>query len=421
MPGRGSLVGATAEHLREAVRRRRGPGTSTQRRLPRYPKSRSPLARGPQRLRISAKAGASARPNFRSGELQALWIRLSPLGVPHRGSPSILSGSACNDQRRRSTPHAEMQVVHLVARLRAPDRDLDQFEQAQWLWRRIEALFPRLIAGVLMPNHSHVLAEVDDPDEARHRLARTCGHLQRRLGVDALLEPLPPPEIVEPDKVARVARYIELNPSRAGLVMHSVEWRWSTLRDVAGATVEPAVDLRHHRHHTKRRRDRWLEYVGRDDRVQDRRRLGEPVPGGCRQPAFGIEHVAAAVLAATRSMPRDLHRRGPVRGLLIAAALDQGITSRASIARVCGCTPRAIRLTRHRLPRPSTLLPVRRCLSDPRLLAPTARLARDLATRRDAPQHRRTSAPRNSGPSEFKLDPADFPTGEARLSSTPAS
>jgi len=271
-----------------------------------------------------------------------------------------------------------MPVVHLVARLRSPYRDLGRFEPAQWLWRRIEALFPGLIAGVVMPNHPHVLAEVDDPDEARHLLARTCGHLQRRLGVDALLEPLPPPETVEPDKVARVARYIELNPSRGGLVMHPAQWLWSTLRDVAGATVEPAVDLRHHRRHTERRRDRWLDYVARDDRVLDRRPLPAPVSGGCERQAFGIEQVTAAVLAATRSMPSDLHRRGPVRELFVAAALDQGIMSTAAIARVCACTPRAIRLRRRRLPRASNLLAVRRCLADPRLVEPTARLARVL-------------------------------------------
>lgn len=267
-------------------------------------------------------------------------------------------------------PQGEMPVVHLVARLRAPHRDLGQFEQAQWMWRRIEGLFPGLIAAVLMPNHPHVLAEVEEPDEARGRLARTCGHLQRRLGVQGLLEPLPPPQVVEPDKVARVARYVELNACRAGLVMHPAQWLWSTLRDVAGATVEPAVDLQQHRRHTKRRRDRWLEYVGRDDRVPDRRALMAPVPGGCGRAAFGVEQVCQAVLAATRSRPDALRQRGPVRRLFIAAALDQGITSTASLADVCGCTPRAVRRARDRRLRVATLLPVRRCLADARLLAP---------------------------------------------------
>ncbi|MCR9165307.1 MAG: hypothetical protein NXI35_31810, partial [bacterium] len=221
-----------------------------------------------------------------------------------------------------------MVVVHLVARLRAPRRDLGTFDAARWLWVRLEALFPGLVAAAIMPNHPHVLAEVADPDEARRRLARTCGQLQRQLRADDLFEPLPPPELVEPSKIPRVARYIELNPSRAGLVMHPAEWLWSTFRDVAGTTVWPALDLQHHARRTKaRRRDAWLEYVERDDRVPDRRALGAPVPGERRLPAFGLETIAAAVLAATRARPSAMRARGPIRELFIAAAIDQGITS----------------------------------------------------------------------------------------------
>ena len=123
-----------------------------------------------------------------------------------------------------------MKAVHLVARLREGRFDLGKHEHAAWLWARIgEAFAGGLLAELIMPNHPHVLTLTRDPDDARERLARICGHLQRRIGVPHLFERLPAAQLVERDKVARVARYIELNANRAGLVEHPLQWKWTTL------------------------------------------------------------------------------------------------------------------------------------------------------------------------------------------------
>ncbi|MCR9166604.1 MAG: TlpA family protein disulfide reductase, partial [bacterium] len=80
----------------------------------------------PRSGRVSRKAKFSVsvpkpgRPNFAKGEVQAARVRVQ------RGA-------------RRPTG---VVVVHLVARLRAPRRDLGTFDAARWLWERIEALFP---------------------------------------------------------------------------------------------------------------------------------------------------------------------------------------------------------------------------------------------------------------------------------------
>lgn len=278
-----------------------------------------------------------------------------------------------------------MVIVHLVARLRRPRRDLNRFDVAAWLWERLDAHFPATIARAIMPNHPHVLAGVDDATEAAHRLARICGQLQRRLGVPNLFEPVPPAEVVEPEKVSRAARYIELNPCRSGYVLHPAEWLWTSLRDVIGASM-PSVDQGLHRRLTRSSRDAWLDYVTHDDRVPDRRSLVEPVLPRRSIPAFGLESVAAAVVAATRRPPTDIRARGPVRDLFFAAAMDQGVTDTGLIARICRCSPRAVQAARHRDP-PTGLSAVRQCLADPRLLVPTAAITRQIfrdLERRDA-------------------------------------
>lgn len=269
-----------------------------------------------------------------------------------------------------------MVIAHLVARLRRPRRDLIRFEVAAWLWERLDAHFPATIARAIMPNHPHVLAKVDDAAEAAHRLARICGQLQRRIGVPGLFEPVPPAEVVEPGKVSRAARYIELNPCRSGFVLHPAEWLWTSLRDVVGAST-PSVDQALHRRLTRSSRDAWLEYVTRDDRVSDRRALVDPVLACRTIPAFGLESVAAAVVAATRRPPTDIRARGSMRDLFLAAALDQGITDTGLIARICDCSPRAVQAARHRNP-PTGLAAVRQCLADARLLVPTAAITRQI-------------------------------------------
>ena len=262
-----------------------------------------------------------------------------------------------------------MVIVHLVARLRSPRRDLRRFEPAAWLWRRIEVQFPQAIARVIMPNHPHLLTPVNDASEAMHRFARICGHLQRRLRIPDLFEPIPPPEIVEPSQVRRAARYIELNPCRSNLVLHPAEWLFTSLRDIAGATAPTSVNRRSHAAFTRSQPDAWVDYVVRDERVLDRRSLADPVPGDRTIPAFGLETIAAAVAAATRRSPAELRSRGPIRDLFLAAARDQGLTDTALLAQACACTPRTIQAARHRDP-PGGLPAVRRCLADPRLLRP---------------------------------------------------
>ena len=108
-------------------------------------------------------------------------------------------------------------------------------------------------AYCLMPNHVHVIIVPSDPDGLRATFAyahrrytgfinarqRWTGHLwQGRFGAVAMDEA----------HLAAAARYVALNPVRAGLVSRAEEWEWSSVRahlaeqDDGLVTVAPLLD-----------------------------------------------------------------------------------------------------------------------------------------------------------------------------------
>ena len=104
---------------------------------------------------------------------------------------------------------------HFVARALPGRRPLEHFDTAQWLWRRLRASWPQALSVCLMPNHLHGVLATDTPDCDRIRLARVLGALTRRQGLRRLWEPIPHPQPIPPKQLARVARYVALNPCRA--------------------------------------------------------------------------------------------------------------------------------------------------------------------------------------------------------------
>ena len=197
-----------------------------------------------------------------------------------------------------------------------------------------------------------------------------------------MCETLPPPEVVPPKKVPRVARYTDLNASRAGLVLSPLEWMWSTLRDVVGAVAKPWIDVRRHREAVGRRDSDpvrgWLQYVVADDTVRDRTPLARSAPTSPQVPAFGLEALARASVAAFRAAPSAVRSAGPVRRLFAALCFDQGVRDTEVIARRCGTTRRTIQRVLHLPPEPLALEAARLCLADGRLSQPSCRRSRSL-------------------------------------------
>jgi putative transposase len=112
------------------------------------------------------------------------------------------------------------------------DGDYDCYRD--WLGDACRANGVEAWAWVLMPNHVHLILVPSDADGIRRALAplhrryagyiharqRRCGHFwQARFGCVAMDEA----------HLAAAVRYVLLNPVRAGLVVRSVDWRWSSV------------------------------------------------------------------------------------------------------------------------------------------------------------------------------------------------
>lgn len=266
-----------------------------------------------------------------------------------------------------------MALVHLTARMVWPHACFEEFDASSWFWARLRDNFPMTYASLPMPNHPHVLCEVESPEAARAALARTCGHLQRRLGMSRLWEPVPAAQVIaDAGKARRMARYIVLNASRAGLVGDPLAWTWSTHRDVVGATADPWVDV-----------DRMAGALGlRPDSFRvDFHRYCSSDPSasvsGTRFPELApardlpvdpLGTIARAAAVATRGAPDDITRRTPTRYTFLALADHQGWRDTGQLARACGTTTQAVGRALTRGVPPHALDAARMCLDDARLL-----------------------------------------------------
>jgi hypothetical protein len=278
--------------------------------------------------------------------------------------------------------------------------DLSAMATGAWLWTHLRAAFPDAIAAVLMPDHPHIVVPADEPEAARLRLARLLGQLGRRLGIRGRVADTPAPApIRERGVLARQVRYVALNPCRAGYVACPLAWRWSTHRDVLGASVDPWVTASRlaaalddaprgfaARHHA---------YVSGDPHA---RVAGTPLPVAAAPSMlsrYGLRDLAEAATAATRCSMQAIRGPGASRALFVALAYEQGWGHASRLAEICGCS----RSTIHRLRDgvdAQALAAARLCLGDARLRRqceePSQIVAASGSLRRSAPLRRKTAA-----------------------------
>jgi len=269
---------------------------------------------------------------------------------------------------------------HVVAHATGDRLPLDTPDRARWLWRRLREHWPQALGCTLMPNHLHLVTpRQPDLELLRHQLAgqaRTAGS-GRTWQVPTPAEPLG-----STDKLARVLRYVALNPCRpfrhAGrewvLVKDPLAWTWSTHRGIAGAAAHPWITTQ--RLATALGRPpqglpaRWHRYVSSDAWVAPG---GTPLPTVVRPRAtarLDLEELAMATLAATRGAPLELQRRGPSRTLFLTVASLGGWRDQETLAARADCSSRTVR----RASAPAShVAAVLSCLGDPRLLHPQPR------------------------------------------------
>ena len=89
-------------------------------------------------------------------------------------------------------------------------------------------------AYCFMPNHVHLIATPQDPERLRRTFAdahrRYTGYINARLRVTGhLWQGRFGAVIMDEDHLMHAARYVSLNPVRAGLVKSAEGWPWSSL------------------------------------------------------------------------------------------------------------------------------------------------------------------------------------------------
>jgi REP element-mobilizing transposase RayT len=97
----------------------------------------------------------------------------------------------------------------------------------------------------LMPNHYHLVAETPEPDLSRGMRelnSRYASCFKWRYGLDGhLFQGRFRSILVEREEhLLEAARYVVLNPVRAGLCENPEEWRWSSYRATLGLERKPA-------------------------------------------------------------------------------------------------------------------------------------------------------------------------------------
>ncbi len=103
----------------------------------------------------------------------------------------------------------------------------------------------KVFAWVLMSNHYHLVLQTPQPNLSRGMQwlnGRYAQWFNRRHGRSGhLFQGRFHGKVVEKESyLFTVARYVVLNPVRAGLIAHPADWRWSSYRQTAGIDVPDA-------------------------------------------------------------------------------------------------------------------------------------------------------------------------------------
>ena len=141
-------------------------------------------------------------------------------------------------------------------------------------------------AWCLMPNHVHLVLVPSAEDGLSAVLHRTQGRYARALNarekwVGQLWQGRFASFVMDETYLLACARYVELNPVRAGLVARAADWPWSSARAHLGGPADPLTDIRP-------LLERWPDWgsvlaSGEDERsleaIRARERSGRPLAG----------------------------------------------------------------------------------------------------------------------------------------------
>lgn len=123
-------------------------------------------------------------------------------------------------------------------------RDADRVDFLTLLGDTAERYRWRVHTFTLMTNHFHLLIQTMEPTLSRGMQKREGDYVRRfnrRLGrVGPLFQGRFRAHLVDSEHyLLELARYIVLNPVRAGMVASAADWQWSSFRSLAGLSEAP--------------------------------------------------------------------------------------------------------------------------------------------------------------------------------------
>lgn len=169
----------------------------------------------------------------------------------------------------------------------------------------------RVWAWCLMPNHVHLILVPPDEDALRLAVGKTHKHYSRRVNFREdwrghLWQGRFASYPMDDAHLRQAARYIDLNPVRAGLVRRPEDWEWSSARGRILGVDDPLVDRRNPLDRARDTRD-WAAFLraGVSDEDLERLRRHERTGRPLGSPSF-VERIADL-------LGRDLvpKKRGP--------------------------------------------------------------------------------------------------------------
>lgn len=225
-----------------------------------------------------------------------------------------------------------------------------------------------------MPDHIHLVLHPDaaaSPMRLQRQTAGILGAISRMARID--WQPISEPSCISDRKhLLRTLRYVVLNPCRSDLLKDPLRWRWSTYRDIFGATADPWLGPIQAWHQLPNfgLRVRIHDYVSSDGDCDLSARVPPAPPATPRYnySLYPIQDIAIAAIVALGVPAKALTTCPKVSRYFAWLCRKVGMKDAGPIAGFCGKSERNIRwMWRHpKGPSPFELEAGLRILGEPR-------------------------------------------------------
>jgi REP element-mobilizing transposase RayT len=259
------------------------------------------------------------------------------------------------------------QSLHFVFRAAGSQTPFLTRDGSLFIWNQIRRRLDRCLALVIMPNHGHLLVDIEDKDRAERAIRLSLLSFKR--STPTLWDPIPDPTLIPDIKhLRRQIRYVHLNPCRSHLTPDPLSWEFSTHWDFMNYSVGSfSVPLVQNLGFSSKAQ--FHKYISSDSSTLTE---GTELPLLTSDlngfPIVALDRVSELSKKLTRSPADGLNKTGTARQLFYSLSAAAGYTNQTLIAQYLKISQQSVSefLARGRvLQYPPEL--ARRLLLDPRI------------------------------------------------------